>query len=131
MHFEYYYMIIGIGCDTVDHDLTKDLDWGSDAKTLQRFFTRKELDLYNKNKAIRFLAGRFAAKEVLLKCLGTGICDGLSFTDIQILQLEDGRPIIEIWGEVRANADRLGVAKWHISITHALNSSMAFVIAES
>ena len=127
---KYYYMIIGIGCDIVDHQITKTLNWESDAQTLQRFFTAKELSLYSKSKAIRFLAGRFAAKEALLKSLGTGICDGLSLTEIQILQLENGSPIVQIEGAVKESADKLGVTKWHVTISHTSVSSAAFVIAE-
>lgn len=122
-------MIIGIGCDAVDHQITKKLKWDSDEQTLQRFFTPKELDLYAKHKTVKFLAGRFAAKEALLKCLGTGICDGLALTDIQVLQHETGQPYIEVQGEVKENADRLGVTGWHVSITHTVSHSTAFVVA--
>lgn len=123
-------MIIGIGCDSVNHNITKKLDWESDTQTLQRFFTPKELALYETKKSVKFLAGRFAAKEALLKCLGTGICDGISLTDIEILQLENGRPAIEVYGGVKKDADKMGITFWHVSITHSGGSSTAFVIAE-
>jgi holo-[acyl-carrier protein] synthase len=123
-------MIIGIGCDIVNHDITKKLDWEFDTQTLRRFFSPKELALYETNKSVKFLAGRFAAKEALLKCLGTGICDGVSLTDIEILQLENGRPNIAVYGGVKEGADKMGITFWHVSITHSVGSSTAFVMAE-
>ncbi len=123
-------MIIGIGCDSVNHNITKKLDWEFDTETLKRFFSLKELALYETKKSVKFLSGRFAAKEASLKCLGTGISDGLSLTDIEILQLENGKPIIVVHGSVREAADKMGITTWHVSITHTVDSSMAFVIAE-
>lgn len=123
-------MIIGIGCDSVNHNITKKLDWEFDSKTLQRFFSQKELALYETKKSVKFLAGRFAAKEALLKCLGTGICDGVSLTDIEILQMENGKPTIAVYGSVKEDADKIGIISWHVSITHSVGSSTAFVIAE-
>jgi holo-[acyl-carrier protein] synthase len=124
-------MIIGIGCDSVSHNITKKLEWETDTRTLQRFFSAKELALYETKRSVKFLAGRFAAKEALLKCLGTGICDGVSLTDIEILQLDNGKPTIAVYGGVKEDADKIGITSWHISITHSVHSSTAFVVAES
>jgi holo-[acyl-carrier protein] synthase len=124
-------MIIGIGCDNVNHNITKKLEWETDTRTLQRFFSAKELVLYETKKSVKFLAGRFAAKEALLKCLGTGICDGVSLTDIEILQLDNGKPTIALYGSVKEDADKVGVTSWYVSITHSVDSSTAFVVAES
>ena len=66
----------------------------------------------------------------MLKCLGTGMRDGLSLTDIQILRLESGKPIIELGGEMKKLSDNLGITSWHVSITHSANCSHAFVLAE-
>ncbi len=123
-------MVIGIGCDMVNHDMTRELGWESDTGMLQRVFSQKELDLYSNHKGIKFIAGRFAAKEAVLKCLGTGMQDGISLTDIQILQFENGKPKMELEGEVKDVSCRMGISLWHISITHSMNYSLAFVIAE-
>lgn len=124
-------MILGIGCDLVSHALTEKLEWESDTDTNQRIFSKKEMDLYRKNKTIRFLAGRFAAKEALVKCLGTGMQDGLALTDIEILRSPSGAPDLRITGGVKDFADKMGIVKWHISISHSDTHSMAYVIAES
>lgn len=124
-------MIVGIGCDVVNHEITQGLGWSLNAHKLQRVLSSQELYLVPTNEAERFISGRFAAKEAVLKCLGTGMKDGISLTDIQILQNLEGKPIIQVDGEVKRIAIQLGIASWHISISHSYNSSIAFVVAES
>ncbi len=124
-------MIVGIGCDIVENNSVEILEWTSDIDILNRFFSIKEIEVYNRTKKNKFLAGRFAAKEAVLKCLGTGIQDGLSLNEIQILQLETNQPLIELKGKVKTLSKKLGVHKWHVSITHSKEYSLAFVIAET
>lgn len=123
-------MIIGIGCDIVEHGITQKLEWQSDKEMLVRIFSQKELDLYNKQKTVKFISGRFAAKEAVLKCIGSGMYDGVSLTDIQIVQSKNGKPIVELKGEVKKISDKMQINFWHISITHSISYSYAFVIAE-
>lgn len=123
-------MIVGIGCDVVDHNITMSLGWSSNPRMLQRVFSVRELGIYQVNKTDKFLSGRFAAKEAILKCLGTGMKDGIALTDIQILQTETGKPLIQIEGEVERIAEQMGIVSWHISISHTDNTSVAFVVAE-
>jgi holo-[acyl-carrier protein] synthase len=123
-------MIIGIGCDVVDHNTTKKLGWISKTHMLNRIFSMGELELFQIQKTDRFLSGRYAAKEAVLKCLGTGIRDGISLTDVQILQVRSGQPIVQIDGEVEKVARQMGIVSWHVSISHTSHSSTAFVIAE-
>lgn len=124
-------MIVGIGCDIVEHKLTRKLGWSSNIHTLQRILGQKELELYSFKKSVRFISGRFAAKEAVLKCLGTGMKDGIALTDILILQTQTGQPVIHTQGEVQRIAQNLGILYWHISITHTESSSIAFVVCES
>jgi holo-[acyl-carrier protein] synthase len=124
-------MIVGIGCDVVEHNITQSLHWASNLRRRQRIFSVEELELSTAYNTDRFISGRFAAKEAVLKCLGTGMKDGISLKDIQVLQTEAGKPIIQIKGKIEKIARRLGIASWHISISHTTNSSTAFVIAES
>lgn len=123
-------MIIGIGCDIVEHNTTKLLKWEEDINLLQRILSSKEFEIYNIQKNIRFIAGRFAAKEAVLKCLGLGMQDGISLTEIQILQSINGQPVLELTGETKKISDEIGINSWHISITHSTNHSIAFIIAE-
>lgn len=124
-------MIIGIGCDIVEHEISKSLKWGSDLSALNRIFSQKEIDIYFSQKELKFLSGRFAAKEAVLKCLGTGMKDGIALSDVQILQSQDGKPVIELIGKIKEISDAIGVNLWHISITHSTCYSLAFVTAEN
>lgn len=124
-------MIIGVGCDLVEHKLTKQLNWNLNEPALKRIFSPKELALFEGEKTIKFLAGRFAAKEAVLKCIGSGMEDGISLPDIEILREKDGKPEIRIGGDVKNLSDRMGINSWNLSISHSRTHSLAFVIAQS
>jgi holo-[acyl-carrier protein] synthase len=123
-------MIVGVGCDLVEHRITEQLGWESDEGLLNRIFSSEELDLYHTKKKVDFLSGRFAAKEAVLKCLGTGMQDGISLTDIHVLQSNMGQPKIELSGEPKKISDKMGIFLWHVSISHSTSHSLAFVVAE-
>ncbi|XOV93445.1 MAG: holo-ACP synthase [Bacteroidota bacterium] len=123
-------MIIGIGCDIVNHELVEKLNWSSDLDLQHRILSDKEYQLYQKVKDIKFIAGRFAAKEAVVKCLGTGMEDGISLTNIQIHETIEGAPQIVITGPETEMIKRKGIKSWHVSISHTNGYSMALVIAE-
>ena len=123
-------MIIGIGCDIVDFSTSEKLGWESDEKSLNRIFSKREIKRYHDLRKLTYLTGRFAAKEAVLKCLGTGMFDGIYLSDIEIIQLESGKPSIELKGSIKKLSQDLGIKKWFISISHSSISSMAYVIAE-
>jgi len=124
-------MIIGIGCDIVNHYITAQLHWESNACGLSRIFSANELKLYHSKKGIKFIAGRFAAKEAVLKCIGTGMVDGIALTEIEILQHENGKPLVKLDGNAKDAADNAGIKIFHISISHTEGFSLAYVIAEN
>jgi holo-[acyl-carrier protein] synthase len=125
-------MIVGIGCDIVDHAITDSLGWPQLPKKLQRVFTQSELELLNiESNNTKFLSGRFAAKEAVLKSIGTGIEDGFSLKEIQILKDDSGRANVKVTGKLKKLSERLRITAWHISISHTETTSIAYVIAES
>ena len=123
-------MIIGIGCDIVNHERVEKLNWSSDADVQQRILSDEEYRLYQVAKDIKFIAGRFAAKEAVVKCLGTGMEDGISLPNIQILQTIEGAPQIVITGSETELIKQKGIKSWHVSISHTVGFSIAVVIAE-
>lgn len=125
-------MIIGIGCDLVSHAITEKMKWHSDSKIKSRFFSSRELELVptNLKQQISFLSGRFAVKEAVLKCLGTGMIDGMSLKEIEVLRDDSQKPILVLNGEVQKIALEKQITNWHITISHANSISTAFVIAE-
>ena len=124
-------MIIGIGCDIVNHERVKKLNWSSDSDVQHHILSDEEYQLYQKAKDIKFIAGRFAAKEAVVKCLGTGMEDGISLTNIQILQTIEGAPKIVVTGPEIELIKQKGIESWHVSISHSVGFSVAFVIAEA
>lgn len=123
-------MIIGIGCDVTNFKIAKKLNWESDKNLMKRVFSAREIEVYYKQDKLTYLTGRFAAKEAVLKCIGTGMHDGISLKNIEILQLKNGKPKIELSGEIKKISQDLGIKKWFVSISHTTKSSMAYVIAE-
>ncbi|RYD57620.1 MAG: holo-[acyl-carrier-protein] synthase [Sphingobacteriales bacterium] len=123
-------MIVGIGCDIVEHNMIKVLEWEADISIQQTIFSAEELKLYESRKGIKFLAGRFAAKEAAVKSLGTGMRDGIPLNNIQILNDSLGKPELIISGEVKKISDLLGIRFFQLSISHSTNYSIAVVIAQ-
>jgi holo-[acyl-carrier protein] synthase len=76
----------------------------------------------------RSLAARFAAKEALAKALGAP--RGLLWTDAEIVSHDGGRPSLQVYGTVAAAAGRLGVTRWHLSLSHDAGIASAVVVAE-
>ena len=123
-------MVIGIGCDIVEHETTRRLNWDKDIIFLHRILSQKEIDIYNSNKELKFITGRFAVKEAVLKCFSTGMYDGIALSQIQVLKSENGKPILELTGLAKQISVEMGINLWHVTITHSSNYSLALVIAE-
>jgi len=93
---------------------------------LERIYTQKELDCY-KNK-LPSLAARFAAKEAVIKALDA---PGMSPRDIEILSAPDGKPLVNLYGQAREKAEKLGLAGLDISLSHSRKYAVAFVVGQS
>ena len=97
---------------------------------LERVFTSTEQADADKNKnRIEKLAGRFAAKEAVMKLIGTGWRDGIAWTDIEVVNNALGQPIVTITGKVKELADEKGVEQITLSITHTSNFAIASAVA--
>lgn len=106
-------MIYGIGHDVLEIQRIEALmNKGSGAKFIRRILTEAELELLERRggNAAEFIAGRFAAKEAVVKALGCGIGREVGFQDIQILPDAYGKPIVTLGGGLgTAPAERPGV----------------------
>jgi holo-[acyl-carrier protein] synthase len=98
---------------------------------LATLFTEKEI-AYCESKARKseHYAARYAAKEAVLKALGTGWRDGLAFVDIEILNDEMGQPLVFPHGKVKEFFDRQQIAHASISLSHTSDTAMAVAILE-
>lgn len=77
------------------------------------------------------LAARFAAKEAVLKALGTGMAAGIAWTDIEVATEASGRPAIALAGEAARMAHARGIRRWSLSLSHAGDYAIASVLAHS
>lgn len=123
-------MIIGIGTDIVDVARVQRLIEKSPA-FIEKVFCAKEI-AYCQERAssAESFAARFAAKEALMKALGTGWAEQISFKEICVFSDEKGKPGIELSGATKAYADKLGVRNVHLSLSHERTMALAFVILE-
>jgi holo-[acyl-carrier protein] synthase len=122
--------IIGHGIDIVETSRIRNLVEEHGQHFLDRCFTPDEQTycLKSPKRYFEHLAGRFAAKEAVLKVLGTGWRGGISWTDIEILKEESGQPKIALTGECARIAKELGIAHWHVSISHIETHATASAI---
>ena len=122
--------IVGHGVDLVD--IAAICRWIDDARDplVSRCFVQEELDEVGSgpNRSER-LAGRFAAKEAVLKALGTGFGAGIAFSDVIIHRMAGGPPRVRLEGGAAEAARALGVVEWRLSISHAGAMAVASAIA--
>jgi holo-[acyl-carrier protein] synthase len=90
---------------------------------------RKEAE--SPETATAFFAGRFAAKEAVVKALGTGFFGDIAWTDVEILRQRTGAPNVHLSGGALAVAQSLGVTRWLVSISHDKSHAVASAIALS
>lgn len=79
----------------------------------------------------RFMAKRFAAKEAVVKALGTGIGQGVGWQQLQIDKTALGKPLVVLSGYAKGLADELNIRHWHLSYTDEKAYVVAMAIAES
>lgn len=122
-------MIVGIGLDLVKIDRVRAIAERWQARFLDRLYTEAERrDCMKKAAPYASLAGRFAAKEAVLKALGTGWADGISWHDIQVLNDRAGRPRATVSGRVKTLMKRAGVTTIHVSLSHDTDYAVAEVV---
>jgi holo-[acyl-carrier protein] synthase len=122
--------IVAHGIDLVDCPRIEDMIQRHGERFINRVFTEKEQAYARANKnTIEKFAGRFAAKEAILKLLGTGWRGKIAWTDIEIVNNSAGQPDVTLTGEVKRLAEKLGVKQISVSITHTANFAIASAVA--
>ena len=125
-------MIVGLGIDIAEIDRMRAAINRRGRHLLERVFTPEEIAYCerHRDRAERY-AGRFAAKEAVMKALGTGWRRGVRWVDIEVVRQPGGKPTVALSGEAAKHAERLGVKNIVLSITHSGNLAFAEVIFES
>jgi len=122
--------IVAHGIDLVDCPRIEAMIERHGERFIQRVFTAAEQAYAEANKnEVEKLAGRFAAKEAVLKLVGTGWRGKIAWTDIEIINNSSGQPEVTLGGEVEKIAGKLGIKHISVSITHTANFAIASAVA--
>ncbi|MFC9711625.1 holo-ACP synthase [Paenibacillus sp. NPDC056933] len=128
-------MIYGIGNDVLEIGRMRKLLSGRHAEAfMNRILTPAEREIANHRgkRMTEFVSGRFAAKEAVSKAFGCGIGSMMSFTDIEVLPDEKGRPVATLSAQAWERLQLPYGKKYdiHLSITHQTELAAAFAIVE-
>jgi holo-[acyl-carrier protein] synthase len=123
--------LLGIGIDIVEcARIDKMIEKHGD-HFLERVYTPREIAYCSHRKAAKsqHFAGRWAAKEAVLKALGTGWSQGIQWVDIEVVNQAGGKPDIELTGEAARIAQQQGIETMLISISHCKAYATAYATA--
>jgi holo-[acyl-carrier protein] synthase len=126
-------MIVGTGIDLCEVErIERAISAPHGARFRERVFTAGEIAYAEPkaNRAERY-AARFAAKEAGMKALGTGWQNGVTWHDLEVVNLASGRPTLRLHGKAAEVAGSLGVRNISLSLTHTERQAMALVILEA
>lgn len=127
-------MIVGIGVDLAEVDRIRDALERTDTgqRFRERVFTAGEQQYCERRRRkYESYAARFAAKEAVMKALGRGWGAEIGWSEIEVVRERGGRPSIRLRGKTAAYAERLGVRRISLALTHTAETAMAQAVAES
>jgi holo-[acyl-carrier protein] synthase len=126
--------VVGVGVDAVDVERFRRV-LARRPGFAARFFTDiEQADAGRSGHPTQSLAARFAAKEAVMKALGTGL-GGFALTEVEVRRSSGtgatgGAPYLVLHGAAAARADHRQAAQLHLSLTHTMQTAIAFVVAE-
>jgi len=124
-------MLVGTGIDVVEIERIAQSIERYGERFLRRVFTEGEIAYCQRKKnGAESFAARFAAKEAAAKALGTGIQQGIVWSEIEVRREPGGRPTLHFSGRALERAKKLGVKHVSLSLTHDRKTAMAAVHLE-
>lgn len=124
-------MIVGTGVDIVDISRFERFVAEGNMPLLVRLFTSGEREYCAARKrSAQHYALRFAAKEAYLKALGTGLREGMSWQEVEVVNDPLGRPELRLSGRALELFRQRGGGKSHLSLSHDGNWGVAMVVLE-
>jgi holo-[acyl-carrier protein] synthase len=123
--------ILGIGTDIVECLRIARMIERHGELFISRVYTDLEIEYCSGRKAAtQHYAGRWAAKEAVLKALGSGWRRGISWRDIEVRNNQHGAPSVSLYGGARDLYEQIGIRRMHVTISHCRCHAVAYVIAE-
>ncbi|GAA4438662.1 holo-ACP synthase [Bremerella cremea] len=121
--------IIGIGTDIIECLRIAQMIERHGEMFINRVYTQHEIEYCSERKAAtQHYAGRWAAKEAVLKAIGTGWIKGITWRDVEVANLFGGKPIINLSGGALDSARRRGIQEIQISISHCRTHAVAYAM---
>jgi holo-[acyl-carrier protein] synthase len=122
--------ILGIGTDIIECLRIAQMIERHGERFVSRVFTPLEIEYCaSRRAATQHYAGRWAAKEAIMKALGTGWVRGVNWTDIEIRNEPGGKPTTAFRGGVRDLVASIGLTDMMLSISHCRTHAVAYAIA--
>ena len=127
-------MIVSVGVDMVEVQRIRQAleDSRIGRRFRERVFTEKEIQYCETKRRGKYesYAGRFAAREAVMKALGRGWGSQVAWRDIEVARARSGKPDIVLHEKTAGLAAALGIRRWSLSISHTAQHGLAYVIAE-
>lgn len=122
--------VLGIGTDIVECLRIAQMIERHGELFINRVYTPHEIRYCQSRKqATQHFAGRWAAKEAILKALGTGWRRGISWRDIEVRNDQSGRPVVGLRGGARDIVEQRGIREMLVSISHCRSHATAYALA--
>jgi holo-[acyl-carrier protein] synthase len=117
-----------VGVDIIETDRVRAALERFGERFQQRVYTAVEVAFCRGR--VHELAARFAAKEAVMKALGTG-ARGLAWREIEVLPNRRGKPLVYLYGRARERAERIGLGGLDVSMSHSRRYAVAFAVGHS
>ena len=125
-------VIVGLGTDIIEIVRIGRMVERHGELFLNRVYTEDEIRYCQRRReCYQHFAGRWAAKEAVMKTLGTGWIRGVSWRDIEVESLPSGQPVVKVYGGAREYCEKLGIDDVLITISHCRSYATATAIALS
>lgn len=121
--------VLSLGIDIVEIPRIRAVYERHTRRFTERVYTPEERQrLLRLKDPVAYLAGRWAAKEAVLKALGTGLTGGISWQDINVLRKPSGEPYVALGGKAAERAEVMGLQRVLVSLSHGKDYAVAQAI---
>jgi holo-[acyl-carrier protein] synthase len=122
--------IFGIGVDIVECLRIAQMIERHGEAFLNRVYTDQEIEYCHSRKmSTQHFAGRWAAKEAIVKALGSGLRHGIRWRDVEVHSDPQGKPVVGMRGAARDMIEKLGIAQVMVTISHCRTHATAYALA--